>query len=348
MKRVILFLSFTLTILFSAALNSAPIAKMSVAYLNLGCVKESAAEGAVNVNNSGLDIVEPGKLTSSQQDLMHGVVARARNLLVDQESLKSVKVRVFEGGRGGKCTSFTPGEIHLVNNCNGMSGDTTVKHFTHELGHVIGQSNNNYAAYAKAPKCDITTYCSANHGFGARNEEFAEVAASYILAPDKLRSVCGPTVDWLEANGIFKRDGSKGACKGGGSSSDVRAIAASFPAGNGGAVAGPMPAFNSSMDSSMSLDPGAFGSLMSQAMQMYLATQMMKQGQPQQQMASQQGAQPAAVDQSAGIKDAPTPASVGPAPLPNNGPSTPVTGYTEEVRQPASNSAPVPAGSTGQ
>ena len=67
--------------------------------------------------------------------------------------------------------------------------------YTHELGHVVGNyevgMRNIYDFYNEAVKtpCWPTGYSKVTHGHGARNEEFAEVFAAFVLAPDLLVDV---------------------------------------------------------------------------------------------------------------------------------------------------------------
>lgn len=65
--------------------------------------------------------------------------------------------------------------------------------YVHEIGHVVGNAKNErgqtyYQAYNSkvTMPCYPTQYSMVSHGYGRRNEEFAEVMTAYLLAPDML------------------------------------------------------------------------------------------------------------------------------------------------------------------
>lgn len=70
------------------------------------------------------------------------------------------------------------------------SNSGNVAMVAHELGHQVGNTGGWYGKYNAAVRtpCHFTTYCTASHGFGARNEEFAEVFAAYVTHPDLLKN----------------------------------------------------------------------------------------------------------------------------------------------------------------
>ena len=79
--------------------------------------------------------------------------------------------------------------------------------YTHELGHVVGNrevaESSIYSLYNKAvpTACHPTRYSKVSHGHGARNEEFAEVFAAFVLAPELLDSVsesCNQASDFMK------------------------------------------------------------------------------------------------------------------------------------------------------
>jgi hypothetical protein len=113
-----------------------------------------------------------------------------------------IRVEQHRGGRhGGNCFNFTPGGrvIQLVSGCTKTLGspyEYAVKHFVHELGHLIGQEHGNYAAYmAKVPKpCHISSYGMNNTNKAKRNEEFADVFRAVVFDLERVRSAGGSCV----------------------------------------------------------------------------------------------------------------------------------------------------------
>ena len=79
--------------------------------------------------------------------------------------------------------------------------------YTHELGHIVGNreidNHSIYGLYNKAVPvaCHPTRYSKVSHGHGARNEEFAEVFAAFVLAPKLLENVsesCNKAADFMK------------------------------------------------------------------------------------------------------------------------------------------------------
>lgn len=81
----------------------------------------------------------------------------------------------------------TPGKLEI-----GPKGINNLAIYTHELAHAIGNQNNRkaYTDYSKFVRaaCRISKYASVNHGYGARNEEFAEAFTAYMLHPELLKN----------------------------------------------------------------------------------------------------------------------------------------------------------------
>lgn len=213
-QRALEFLIFFLTTAFVVSAlpaNCQTLASMSVKITSLDCVKNIMGSGNSRpLSSSNISINDPrGSLSVDQRDLIAGVISRAQELGAGQ-LVNDLKVNIQSGGRGGHgCASYTSikNSIELTNNCGGVAGDATVKHFTHELGHIIGLRGF-YDSYNSVPRCRIT-----NYGMKNRHEEFAEVIATYLLAPDKLKSSCPNSYAFVQQNGVF-RGGSPEKCNG--------------------------------------------------------------------------------------------------------------------------------------
>lgn len=111
---------------------------------------------------------------------------------------KPIYVEQIRGGRNGKCYNFSPGgrRIQLVSGCGSAIKEPyeyAVRHFIHEMGHLIGQENGNYAAYMKSVKkpCMLSSYGVNNTNQRPRQEEFAEVFRGVIFDETKVRSAGG-------------------------------------------------------------------------------------------------------------------------------------------------------------
>lgn len=72
----------------------------------------------------------------------------------------------------------------------------------HEYGHVVANKGGFYPKYNAAvkEKCKISGYCSgsmAGRKHKNRNEEFAEVFAAYVVAPEELKEKCPSSYEYL-------------------------------------------------------------------------------------------------------------------------------------------------------
>ncbi|MBX2995141.1 MAG: hypothetical protein KF681_09970 [Bdellovibrionaceae bacterium] len=81
--------------------------------------------------------------------------------------------------------STTPPVIEICRNGHPHLGNVGL--MAHELGHLIGNKNNArlYSQYKSRvrPRCCLTNYACSNSNSQPRNEEFAEVFASFIANP---------------------------------------------------------------------------------------------------------------------------------------------------------------------
>jgi hypothetical protein len=99
---------------------------------------------------------------------------------------------------GSRCASYTPGGIVLA--VCGRDAETMAKHFAHEMGHVFGQRGFYNSYFKNNAVCRITGYSTNNANSSPRNEEFAEVFASYLGSPDVLRHRCPAQYQWMHDN----------------------------------------------------------------------------------------------------------------------------------------------------
>lgn len=141
-------------------------------------------------------------------------VAQTMLFILSQSEDKSlfkapIHVEQHRGGRRGNCSNFAPGgrRIQLVSGCSksGLSPhEYAAQHFVHELGHVIGQKRNLYAAYRKeVPKpCHISSYGLNNDNKNPRNEEFAEVFRGVVYDFEQVKAAGGSCVAAAE---FFKK-----------------------------------------------------------------------------------------------------------------------------------------------
>lgn len=156
-------------------------------------------------NDFGLQI--NGSADQAEKAWLPSVLGRVEKLAGNKAKslIGNIRVNVHQGGKpyGDRCSSFTSSanSIELVTKCRpGADAKSAAAHFAHELGHIVGLRGY-YASYgASNPVCTVTNYCSANHGHGSRNEEFAEVFATYLHAPNYLRSACPKQFEWMKAN----------------------------------------------------------------------------------------------------------------------------------------------------
>lgn len=128
-------------------------------------------------------------LPLSQQIILRNVLKHMVSLHGSElQSLKGTKVRYFSDLTKVYARQ-TLGPIDI-----GPRSLDNYAVFTHELGHVVGNSSEEgsgkrvYDLYNKAVSapCHFSGYSKVSHGHGARNEEFAEVFAAYLLAPNLL------------------------------------------------------------------------------------------------------------------------------------------------------------------
>lgn len=155
---------------------------------------------------SDMQVNVRGTMNGGTRDTVGGVLARIKQLGGGPHLFRGhLNVNVHNGGRptrggGSSCASFSSGNstVELVQNCRGPSDwKSTAAHLAHEIGHVVGQ-NGFYNSYASnTPKCMITHYCGASHGYGSRNEEFAEVFATYLHAPNSLKTACPKAFEFM-------------------------------------------------------------------------------------------------------------------------------------------------------
>jgi hypothetical protein len=118
----------------------------------------------------------------------------------------NVRVNIHQGGKsfGSPCASYTSSAntIELVTKCRpGANAQSAASHFAHELGHIVGLRGyyNSYQSAMRTP-CRVTHYCTANHNHNPRNEEFAEVFATYLHSPNYLRNACPEQFEWMKKN----------------------------------------------------------------------------------------------------------------------------------------------------
>jgi hypothetical protein len=131
----------------------------------------------------------------------------------------NVKVNIHQGGKswGSPCASYTSSanSVELVTKCRqGSNAQSVASHFAHELGHIVGLRGY-YASYQRSmPVCPVTHYCTANHNHNPRNEEFAEVFATYLHSPNYLRSACPAQFEWMKKNVFPNGPDPTGTCTG--------------------------------------------------------------------------------------------------------------------------------------
>lgn len=99
----------------------------------------------------------------------------------------------------------------------GRTMSTNMINYAHELGHWVGNSKSLvpprnerwYDSYNReVPRCLFTHYCTANHGHGVRNEEFAEAFAAYLGHPELLKKGCPAAFNFFR-NKMFTKEDTK-------------------------------------------------------------------------------------------------------------------------------------------
>jgi hypothetical protein len=158
------------------------------------------------------------KLDDSYKAAVLQIMAHIARVSGDLSLLKSpITVEQHRGGRHGSCFNYTPGGrvIQLVSGCS-KSGEPpqvyAAKHFVHELGHLVGQTNGNYAKYFRrvTKPCMISSYGVNNTNKMKRNEEFADVFRAVVFDLERVREVggsCGDAADFFKD--LLKLDPSK-------------------------------------------------------------------------------------------------------------------------------------------
>jgi hypothetical protein len=110
--------------------------------------------------------------------------------------------------------STNPPVIEICRNGHSHLGNVGL--LAHELGHLIGNQNNArmYSQYKSRvnPKCCLTRYACSNSNRQPRNEEFAEVFASFISNPSLAENAGGSCAAALSYfKGAFK-NGAQAGC----------------------------------------------------------------------------------------------------------------------------------------
>ncbi len=96
--------------------------------------------------------------------------------------------------------------IYMARKCpNGMKIPYREGILIHEVGHFVANKLGLYSRYDSMvkSKCKMTTYMSkssAGRVHSNRREEFAEVFASYLVAPKKLKSSCRKNYNFMREN----------------------------------------------------------------------------------------------------------------------------------------------------
>jgi hypothetical protein len=171
--------------------------------VNLDCLRKFAsqvqwktADFEIRAANGRLALDEDYRKAVLQTMMLLSRISEDKSLL-----RAPILVEQHRGGRGGKCFNFSPGgrRIQLVSGCTKTRDgpyEYAAKHFVHELGHVIGQQNNNYAAYFRkvVKPCHLSSYGMNNTNRVKRNEEFADVFRAVVFDLDKVRAAGGSCV----------------------------------------------------------------------------------------------------------------------------------------------------------
>ena len=166
--------------------------------VNFSCLKKGPTK---TLKTPQFEIIE-GKAPRNLDETYKTAVIHAMEhiLNVSQETShfkKPITVEQIRGGRSGKCYNFTPGgrKIQLVSGCGSATKEPyeyAVRHFIHEMGHLIGQEGH-YASYMKAVKkpCMLSSYGVNNTNQRPRQEEFAEVFRGILFDEAKVKSAGG-------------------------------------------------------------------------------------------------------------------------------------------------------------
>ncbi|MBX3040572.1 MAG: hypothetical protein KF789_07700 [Bdellovibrionaceae bacterium] len=98
------------------------------------------------------------------------------------------------------------------------SNNKNIALVAHELGHQVGNSSGWYSRYNKAvpSSCHFSDYSRASHGFGARNEEFAEAFSIFLTNPSYLKNGSNACQDAYKFFSKQMFGGRESDCQGGG------------------------------------------------------------------------------------------------------------------------------------
>lgn len=85
---------------------------------------------------------------------------------------------------------------------------------THEIGHKVGNTDQNYKKYDEAvrPRCMLTNYSYTASAASRRGEEFAEAFAMFVVKPEFLKSNCPKAYEFFKTV-VFKLKGEAAACQ---------------------------------------------------------------------------------------------------------------------------------------
>lgn len=175
--------------MFSLAFAAEPVVTATFTYspaMRGTCVdKSSVAENILSQHG-----IKISALPAAQKQILEEVVQHMATHAGDRfDAVTGVKVRYIKDLQKVYARQ-TQGPIDV-----GPRSLGNYAVFTHELGHVVGNRTNSagqryYDLYNRAVKnsCHFSKYSKVSHGYGKRNEEFAEVFAAYLLVPELLLS----------------------------------------------------------------------------------------------------------------------------------------------------------------
>lgn len=157
------------------------------------------------------------KFTADQRQKTSALLQRIADLGAPH-IVQRMKIGIYDKGRPGAsrntpCSAYTTNDmIHIPNNCNSRRGLAIVNVMAHEMGHFAALNLGLYNSYQSAVPnaCNISGYSARKARPGrasAASEEFAEIFCFYVLAPDKLKSACPDSYDFLAKN-VFNNPGS--------------------------------------------------------------------------------------------------------------------------------------------
>ncbi len=131
--------------------------------------------------------------------------------------LGNVDVRFYEDlGNRSDSKNCIPahqlnGYISVSRSCAGQFGDDMVDALVvHEVGHYAANRAGLYAKYndavPKRKQCKLSGYCTKSQSgrkHSNRNEEFAEVFSAYLVATERLKSMCPESYKFMKEE-VFK------------------------------------------------------------------------------------------------------------------------------------------------